>query len=232
MKNPLGLLVDLVFPPVCLSCGTRITDQRYLLCPECSRELEFRDNQCLICGSTTQNNHCQICQQTPFIFNKAVSIYDFNRIVRKLLHELKYNELSITAKFLADRALQYIQTYDPFPAIDWITCVPLHRVKERSRGYNQSGYLARFIAKALDLKYLPDLTRRVKFTETQTRLSREQRLVNVQNAFRMNRKYNITSKNILLVDDVFTTGATLNSISKCLKNNQVGNIYVLTIARA
>ena len=129
-------------------------------------------------------------------------------------------------------AAKFIQQQSSFPKIDYIIPVPLHIVKKRSRGFNQAEILSAEIAKICHFKHLPKGINRIKFTETQTRLGKIARKENVYNAFNLKNSKKLKGKTILLIDDVFTTGATTNTISNVLKNNGVSQIIVLTIARA
>jgi ComF family protein len=134
--------------------------------------------------------------------------------------------------FLAQYSSKYIRTY-PFPEkIDYILPIPLHPVKKRMRGFNQAEILSKEIANSLGVKHTPDLIVRKKFTQTQTKLKREERQKNVSEAFQVNRRFSLQNKVILIVDDVFTTGSTTNSISAILKKNEAKYVFVLTIARA
>ncbi len=165
-------------------------------------------------------------------FDKIVSLFPFNSVSRKLIHALKYNELKIVSQFFAEKFKVYYNLNYPFNEIDFIAPVPLHLVKKRDRGFNQAEILTKEIAKIMTWQHAPILIKRTKFTKTQTKLSKIQREKNVANAFKINKKYSVTDKNILIVDDVFTTGSTLNSIAKTLQKEKPKNIFALTIMRA
>jgi ComF family protein len=115
-----------------------------------------------------------------------------------------------------------------------ITPVPLHKIKFRERGYNQSDYICRGMNEVLNLKYIEDLIIRKKNTTTQTHLSIHERELNVKNAFIKNfdHKNEFRDSNIILIDDVITTGATLNEVIKVLRNSGVNKIMCLSLAMA
>ena len=209
-------LLDLIFPRSCLDCHSRL-DSSKILCEKCHAELEF--NQ-------------EIIQSDEHIFDCAYAVYDFNEIIQPLIHELKYNEMRNIAKFLGKQASKFILENPTFPKIDYIIPVPLHKVKKRSRGFNQAELLTKEISRNCNFTHLPKVMLRNRFTTTQTQLGRIERHKNVSAAFDLRKAKIIQGKNILLVDDVFTTGATVNSISNVLKSNGVSRIIVLTIARA
>ena len=234
-SNKTGVLqtfVGLFFPKICLSCDERLLDSEQYLCPNCSNSLKFLEDICQICGASKTDDECKVCQTNEFLFDKARSVFMFNKVVQNMIHEFKYNEMTRIAKFFGKLSQEYIEKFQPFDHIDYIVPVPLHKVKKRSRGFNQAEYITREISKNLNWKHLPKLIKRKNFTKTQTKLNKDQRKKNVSLAFAINTKYDIKGKNILLVDDVFTTGATANSIVIALKEKQVNKVYVFTIARA
>lgn len=230
--NILQIFIGLFFPKICLSCDERLTEDEQYLCSNCSKLLKFLEDICLICGAPKIEEKCRVCQTNKFLFDKARSVFMFNKVVQNMIHEFKYNEMTRIAKFFGKLSQEYIEKFQPFDHIDYIVPVPLHKVRKRSRGFNQAEYLAREISKNIKWKHLPRLIKRKRFTETQTKLNKEQRRKNVSLAFKINPKYDIKGKNILLVDDVFTTGATVNSITVALKKRQVNKVYVFTIGRA
>jgi ComF family protein len=210
------VLQDLIFPRKCLACNTKLID-RDILCNQCLEQLAFIQNTII-----SEDN----------AFDLAYALYHFSPLIQSLIHEFKYNDMINIGKFLAVQAVEFIQTRADFPEIDCVIPVPLHRVKKRARGFNQSEVISKIIARNCGFEHLPNVVQRKKFTQTQTMLGRTERKENVSNAFVLKNSRKIKGKNILLVDDVFTTGATVNSISNLLKNNGVSKIYVLTIARA
>ena len=230
--NILKTFIGLFFPKICLSCEERLLENEQFICSNCSKSLKFLKNICPICGAPKTKDKCRVCQTNEFLFDKARSVFMFNKVVQNIIHEFKYNEMTRITKFFGKLSQEYIERFQPFKNIDYIIPVPLHKVKKRSRGFNQAEYLTRAISKKMNWKHLPKLIKRNKFTQTQTKLNKEQRKKNVLFAFKINPKYAIKGKNILLVDDVFTTGATANSIAAALKEKQVNMVYVLTIARA
>ena len=115
--------------------------------------------------------------------------------------------------------------------IDLICYVPLYLKRERMRGYNQSQELAKYLSKFTSIPIFDDIVR-LRDTPTQTQLSRRQRKENVKDCFKVNNRKNVKGLNILLIDDVYTTGSTSNEISKELKKAGVNKVYVLTVAHA
>lgn len=156
----------------------------------------------------------------------------YNEKVRALIHELKYREMTRIADYLADHTIKYLHSHQPFSKVDYVCPVPLHPTKKRERGYNQAALIARKIAGHFNWQFKPELIKRVRFTESQSNLSPQERKLNVGRAFSVDRNSILYEVNILIIDDVFTTGATVNSISRVLKKHAVDKVYVLTVARA
>ncbi len=225
-------LINLIFTETCFSCNQRIQANEKYLCQECELKLDFITDICPKCGAELSDTECRYCREGNYVFTKARSLFQFNKQIQALIHNLKYNEISGVAKYLTEKTVTYLKEFQPFGEIDFICPVPLHKVKKRERGYNQAELISKNLASQLNWEHASDLITRIRYTNTQTSLSKEKRCENVKNAFRINKKYEMKDKNILIIDDVFTTGATINSISNLLKHNQIGKIYVLTIARA
>ena len=230
--NIFSSFIDLIFPKTCIECNSRLNDKKQILCSDCEQSLDFLTGVCEICGAPKENVSCEICESNKFFFDKARSIFFFDNTIQNLIHNLKYNEMKGVSEFLGKYTKEYLSKFEPFDKIDFIVPVPLHKVKKRSRGFNQSEFLTRVISEKTNWTHITDLILRKKFTETQTKLSRTKRQENVSDAFKLNPKFNIENKSILIVDDVFTTGATINSTCKLLRNHNANKIYVLTIARA
>ncbi|MDO9577610.1 MAG: ComF family protein [Candidatus Cloacimonadales bacterium] len=229
-SNILSSLIDLLFPRTCFSCNDRI--QNDIICESCLNSLEFLTEVCPVCGAYDQGKTCLICQGNEFQFDKARSVFQFNKMILNLIHDLKYDEMRKVAILFGKLTEDYLREFNPFQSVDIIAPVPLHKVKKRSRGFNQSQLLTAEISRRMNWPHEPNLIQRRRFTETQTKLGRKDRKKNVQDAFSLKAKLNINNKNILIVDDVFTTGATVNSISSVLRQNGAAKVFVLTIARA
>jgi len=161
----------------------------------------------------------------------ARSAIRFDAIAKKAIYELKYNKETYVARDLAQLALQTIEEEYKNVIFDYVTCIPLHKRRIRQRTFNQSRVLAQYIAKVLKVNMAPDLLIRTKYTNTQTLLNFQERKKNISGAFKATNISKLENKTILLVDDVMTTGATVNECSKALKKAGALNVYVITVAR-
>lgn len=218
----------------CICCKSELNKQNvYDICEKCYSNLPFlRHNLCIRCGlkfDKQGSGTCLNCKANNFYFELARSALNFEQGVVKIIHKFKYAKY----KFLA-QPLSYL-LYDTLLIQDWkldaICYVPLHNNREKQRGYNQSRELANCLSSLTNLPILHNISR-IKDTPTQTKLSRKQRQENVKDCFKISDKNSVKNLNILLIDDVFTTGSTTNEISKILKQADANKVYVLTIAHA
>ncbi len=229
----LSAVFDLIFPPVCLHCNRRIVRQTEYLCSECEADLHLLTNiQCPVCGFPIQDQICFYCQENEILFDRAVSIYEYKGPIRTLIHYLKFGDMPGIAGYLSEKALLFLERNKIFMDSNIITAIPLHSVRKRQRGYNQSSLIAQHIAGKMKWCFRTDILFRKKATVPQANLIKAKRRKNVEQAFSIKKLVDLKQQNILLLDDVFTTGATVQAACRELKKAHPGKIYVLTIGRA
>ncbi|MDP2173057.1 MAG: ComF family protein [Candidatus Cloacimonadaceae bacterium] len=225
-------LLDLLFPPACFHCHGRMETASLIVCDTC---LELNgaldEDVCKKCGTPLESEDCDVCAENEFYFDIARAAYRFSGPMQTIIHQLKYNGMVSPVSFIVKGMQTTVNANAELSDIDFITAVPLHRVRRRERGFNQSELLARALAKALGVKYADPVSRH-QYTESQTRLHKQQRIKNLGGAFKLRHKADLTNKRVLLIDDVFTTGSTVNEVSQVLKSGGAGYIAVLTAARA
>lgn len=218
----------------CICCKNELLQQNvYDMCNTCYTKLPFiKTNFCVRCGLQFEKDGsgtCLNCKANNFSFEFARSAVTFDDKVIPLIHKFKYARY----KFLA-QPLSYL-LYDTLLIQNWkidlICYVPLFPKREKSRGYNQSRELANYLSKFINTPVFDDIVR-LRDTPTQTKLSRKQRQENVKGCFKVNNRKVVKDLNILLIDDVYTTGSTSDEISKELKKAGANKIYVLTVAHA
>lgn len=226
----------LVYPPHCEGCGTETTAREYL-CGNClENAMRIKPPFCNVCSQPFEGAidgifSCANCNRRHFHFDSAVSAYRSRGIVRDLVHRFKYQRerrlRHPLAAWLAE-ALEDARIRSwPF---DCFIPVPLHPARLREREYNQSEVLAELLEKKTGTPVLNGL-RRIRNTTTQTRFDRTERMENLRNAFEMRKNADVTGKHILIVDDVLTTGSTVNECSRILKKAGAASIRILTVAR-
>lgn len=229
---------DVIYPPKCLGCDEilRPQSEKYF-CVPCSEKIKFiSGNLCPVCGTTfpdspAESHLCGNCIESPPYFSCARAAVSFETIILDTIHQFKYgNNLSVgtlLASLMADFNFQDITFSDH----SLIIPVPLHSKRLRERGFNQSLILARTIGRKWQIPVDFFSLKRHRLTLTQTGLNKTERKQNIKDAFEVRKKDNITGKNIILVDDVYTTGSTINECSKVLIKAGANKVTVLTLAR-
>lgn len=230
--NIINSFISLFFPNICLVCRKKLT-KNDIICKKCINDFaRLETNKCLLCRENpAENGICQSCR-TEFQFDGVVSVFKFNEVIQSLIHNLKYNEFKKIGIFLGEFLADKLSNYDFISKIDYIIPVPLHKVKKRERGFNQSDIIAKALSDKLNIKLGNHIVKRAKYTKTQTRLTKKEREINVRNAFKIKSHKDVKNKNFLIVDDVITTGSTMKSIALLLKEYYANQVYVASIARA
>lgn len=229
---------DLVAPRHCISCGEASGDS--YLCPACQEKVTLRsvDGCCKICGNIPRNGehsfiYCSSCLKSPPAYDMARSATIYDETVRDMILALKYKQGTYLVQELTNLVEGCVLAAYSNEQIDAICPVPLYSTKERERGYNQAALIAKELSKRLKLPYMPQLLERVRHTPTQTKLNSEARKENVLGAFASPDSAidYVHGRNILLVDDVFTTGATCSECAAELKRKHAGRVLVVSVAR-
>lgn len=225
-------LMDVLIPPACLVCATRIEDQKQVLCSDCEAKIAMISSAvCPVCGSEIQKFPCEVCLEEDFAFDSARSLFKYQTPVQELIHQLKYNGYVSPAGYFALPLAEMIEMDENLQDNDYICAVPLHPVRKRERGYNQSDLIAFATAQLVGLPYRNPVSRCVN-TLSQTTLNKAHRIKNLNSAFVVKDASEVLGKKIILVDDVFTTGSTLNEIAKTLRSAGAERITAITVARA
>jgi ComF family protein len=228
--------LDLLLPPRCYGCGEEVQKQG-TLCAACWSRLRFISNpRCRLCGypfdyALPDSSLCGRCLSHPPSYDRAVSALVYDEASRKLILSFKHGDKTETAPSLAQLMAQ--AGHDCLAESDLIVPVPLHRGRLFSRRYNQSALLARVLASISNLPWSPYLLERGKRTVSQGGLDRGERARNVGDAFRVRsgKRAALSGQHVLLVDDVLTTGATVEACTACLRQADVASVQVLTLAR-
>jgi len=203
-----------------------------VVCAECKAQaVPINDKYCLKCGSPLLDEKCEPCSEMEFHFDFARAAYTYETPAKELIHRLKYDNLRSPAKYFSGEMCRIPSAIRFKEGFDLMIAVPLHHVRKRDRGYNQSELIARKLSSQLGITYAKPVYRRLN-TISQTNLSRDARIGNLAGAFALRRNADIAGKRILVIDDVFTTGSTVNEIAKLLKDQGAARVAVLTAARA
>src|ERR1700693_759880 len=230
-------IASLIYPPTCTICLASVGLREHL-CAECEAKLSrIVTPFCAKCsepfdGAITTTFSCANCAHRKLYFDAAVSAYRSRGIARHVILNFKYGK-QIHLRRLVGRWL--IAAFDD-PRLcqrrfDAIVPVPLHPARQRERGFNQAVLLAEEVGRHLGVPLRPAL-QRVRFTTTQTAFDRAERIQNLRHAFRLRRNTDVRRLDVLLIDDVLTTGSTLSECARVLKKNGARSVFAATAARA
>ncbi len=228
--------LNLLYPPHCILCRAE-TAAREFACRRCLRTaVPVGTPCCQVCsapfeGAIEGTFTCPACREQKFAFGCAVASRRNQGSARELVHRFKYQNQLYLRHLLADWLLEAIA--DPrlqTPQPDCLVPVPLHPTRQRERGFNQAHLLAKIAAQKSGIPLLPSL-KRIRFTPTQTRLDREARIENLRNAFGMIQTVDVRNLHLLLIDDVLTTGSTVNECARVLKTAGAASVRVAAVIR-
>jgi len=236
-------LLNFVFPLDCKICEKPIRESKgYSICEDCFKTIELIERPyCIKCGKPLiptdffkQNREilCLDCKREKysFEFSRSTGIYD--KVLKKCIHLFKYYGEKKLAKPLGKLMVDSLVKNDEFKRkIDLIIPVPLHRNDLKKRGFNQSVLLGKVTGDYLSIPVRENVLVKKKLTPFQVNLSKKERKINILRAFSVEKPEEIKGKNILILDDVFTTGATVEECTKELMKARAKNIFVLTLAR-
>ncbi|MDX1520704.1 MAG: ComF family protein [Anaerolineae bacterium] len=223
-------ILDLLFPPQCVCCKA----SKAWLCARCVDTIAFIDQPvCRRCGEPSNNNSlpCRNCRQHPLKALKGIraAAHFESRPLRDAIHNFKYRNQRVLAAILGQ---MLVDTLDRFNIdFDIIIPVPLHRRRLNDRGFNQSELLATEVSRKTNRPMNTTWLQRVRNTKTQVNLTAEQRYQNVSDAFLCSGD-NLRGRTVLLIDDVCTTGATLDACALALQKKEVSIVWGLTLAKA
>lgn len=225
-------LVEFIYPPLCFVCESRLPDGRSRVCSTCWSDIRpvlpddqlFREMQERLTQSTTS--------QVPHL----LSLFHFEKdgTLQSIIHQLKYDGMTVLGIELGRLLGEKLMTQFAGYSIHGIVPVPLHPAKLRERGYNQSEQVARGIKEVIDIPVFASLLRRKKYTASQTKLTAMERKMNVGDAFIVNTRdlAAVEGKTLVLVDDVITTGATIEACASALLKTGSAKVIAASVALA
>ncbi len=243
LKKIRRYMTDVFFPrqcPVCKEALPFSADPKLplsaLICRDCICELSFINGPvCKKCGKELSEANqnvglCNDCQKHIRLFSKNVSVLNYTSIEREILADLKYRGKREYAEPLALIAAMYLEKSQSLPPIDVVVAVPVHKERLKKRGYDQAALLARAIAGRMGLRFRGDILIRSSATKAQKELGYEDRILNLQHAFSACIESDKEFKRILIVDDIYTTGATLEICTEALLQAGAKEVYGCCIA--
>jgi ComF family protein len=223
----ISAFIDLFYPNLCSGCGNPLLQQEHLICTRCRYELplsHYADNE---------DNPVEKAFWGRINLQHASSMYNFQKktCLQSIIHEIKYkgrDDLGLEMGRWMGQAFQNTA----FGKVDALIPIPLHKKREQTRGYNQSTLLCRGIAEIWNIPVCTDAVIRAEFTSTQTHKGRFSRWQNVEHIFKLNNISHLEGKHLLLIDDVITTGATIEACASQLLEIKDVKLSVLALAKA
>lgn len=220
-------ILDLLFPQVCGICG-KLNENS--LCKKCEIILKkqakfgieaFEKEEFIIQKSGHENKY----------FDELLYIFKYEGIIRKTILDYKFNEKSYLYKTFVNFLLKNEKLFEKIKSYDTIIPVPISKKRMKKRGYNQSLLIAKLMAKNIHLELIDNCLIKTKNIIEQSKLNKKQRLENIKNAYVLKNRKRLENKKILLIDDIYTTGSTVNECSRILSLAKLQKIGVLTIAK-
>lgn len=223
--------MTLLYPNRCPICNRMLRDT--LICPDCFKKLRYvAEPRCYSCGkpvANAQQEYCSDCAGKKHEFKQGRAVFLYQGPMRGILYRYKYGNRRDYTEFLATQAVRcyagWIQSLD----IDLVMPVPLSKKRMRTRGFNQADLFGRRFSELCGLKYDNQMLVRVRDTLPQKELSVQERKNNLKNAFKMNKNV-VNLKRILLVDDIYTTGSTIDAAALALKQSGIKDVFYLCIS--
>ena len=237
-------LADIIYPPRCVVCGrflwkgplVRETRSAFF-CPDCMADFHCVSSPlCPICGQpfaseVVEDHLCEDCLRKRPFYEAAWAPYRYEGAILKGIHRLKYGAKGFLADALGPLLAQFAKERLDGSQSVLIMPVPLHPKRLRERGFNQSLLLARHVSRCLHINLDFLSLRRVRYTPPQASLAKNERLQNVQGAFELKNPNAVKGRSVLLVDDVVTTGNTLNECARILRKAGAQKVFGLSLAR-
>lgn len=213
----LSALLNLIYPPTCGICGKLNSN---FLCNKCQKKLESQAKFKIEKNSNTN-----------YYFEEHIYIFEYQGMIRKVILDYKFNDKSYLYQTIVNFLLKNEKFFQILQSYDTIIPVPISRKRRNERGYNQSELMAKEIAKRVRIEYNNQCLYKTKNIIEQSKLNKEERQKNIQGVYDLYYHQKLQNRKILLVDDIYTTGSTVNECSKRLRQAQPKKIDVLTLAK-
>ena len=235
MKRIRDKILDLLFPEYsCYVCGRELIEPKNHICDHCLKSMiVINGNICKKCGMPIPegNGYCDTCKTREYAYDTARACYHYNEMSGKIVMDLKYNKKKFVVPFMATEMLLKLEEFSVMP--DIIVPVPISKRRYKERGFNQAELIADEMSEMTGGKVVVggSLVEKVVDSVPQARLKGRERLNNLSGAFKLATRKSLKGKNVLIIDDVYTTGSTVNEVAKVLRKLHPDTINVLTFAK-
>lgn len=231
INNTKEVLYSIFFPRRCPICDETIVYEKDI-CEECGKELTYiTEPSCKKCGKQVtdeRSEYCPDCSRKRHYYKQGKAIFAYQKGMKRSMYRFKYSGRKEYASFYARTAKERIGHWVMRHGIEVIVPIPMYRRKQRMRGYNQAEVFAKSLGDYLDLPVDTKLVRRIKNTVPQKELNDIQRKDNLKGAFQLQTNI-VKYRKILLVDDIYTTGSTVDAVAKCFLETGIEEVYFLTV---
>lgn len=231
IRRGLNRLVNLLFPLRCPVCDGIVPSGDGKICRTCRRKIQYvLEPRCQKCGRQLSDDakfFCTACERMQHIFDRGIALYDYQSMKRSI-YRFKYKKRCEYAAFYAEEIYSRLKNEILRMDADAIIPVPLHKTRQKNRGYNQAELIAVHLSRLTGIPVKNDLVKRIRNTVPQKQLDVSGRQNNLKKAF--NIKPNVVKLNkAILIDDIYTTGSTLDAVAKELKCRGVGTVYFISL---
>lgn len=227
IKNYLTELFDFILPRFCPGCRNKLTVSEDTVCNNCLSKIKIAEPEFI-----TSEYHRKYAAKNLISDFTSLYIFEKDKELQHIIHALKYDKKFQIGIFLGRSLGKHFKSQFQSWNINLIIPIPLHHLKKAERGFNQSYYIAKGISKATNIPVKARIVKRVRFTQSQTTMTLKEREENVEGAFKVQKPEKLKGKNVLLIDDVMTTGATINECGRVLLNAGANRVYASTAALA
>ena len=230
-----SVILDIIYPRRCPICDGIIKERSMLCCAECKDLLQLvGQNRCYKCGKPVSEDveYCFDCSRKKFTYIEGRAVYVYNDLMKDSIARFKYNGRVEYADYYVWSIVENLGNYIRELEVDAIIPVPIHSTKLNKRGYNQAEIIANKLGKAMNILVIPNALVRVVNTSAQKELDNKQREKNLRHAIKLNPRCNIPDdvKKVLIVDDIYTTGSTINACAKQLMYNRCIDVYFVSVS--
>lgn len=234
-KKIANKIIEILYPstcPICMKVLEKSKIKRIYVCDKCKNNLTYIESpRCLKCGKPIEYNeeeYCYDCTKVDHIYSQGLGVWAYTNEIKNSIYQFKYHNKREYASFygmeIVNQYKTIIQSWNP----DVLIPVPLHKSKYKKRGYNQAEIIAKSLGEILEIPVDNQILLRNKKTLAQKELNDKERLKNLENAFIIN-KNNVNYKTVILIDDIYTTGTTIDACAKVLISSGVMKVYYISL---
>ena len=223
-------ILGIIYPKTCCFCG-KVSEKE--LCDVCAKKVIYiEEPRCKCCGKPVryaEQEYCYDCQKNTHAYEQGKSLWIHKMPVSLSIYQFKYKNRRIYGEFYAKEMARLYGNLIRFWGVEVIVPIPLHRRKKRLRGYNQAAVIAKQLGKIIGIPVDCNSIVRNRYTRPQKELNDKERKQNLKQAFSVTNKWK-NYKRVLLIDDIYTTGSTIDTVAEELKKNGVQKVWFLTIS--